>query len=251
MKQGIGMRMGIALVGVGWLGMILSGIWPIRLLFGLIMIASAYYVYRQQAIFNQDKLKCELNKQLHESHLEMLQTINHLRHDWMNDIQVLFGYIQLKKLDQLTPYMDKIKMKMQQEGLLSKLGVPSLVAYLLAFRVHSRSMQLEVELDQEINLKLLPLDSKLAAALVQDTIEMFKAHSIGDMQDEPGLLSLELDMEEDHLLLDFVYQGVYNREGLEEVIIRRLLQDSEGFMVEEHDFREEEAVLALRLPYRT
>jgi stage 0 sporulation protein B (sporulation initiation phosphotransferase) len=252
MKQGNWVSIfGIALIGIGLIGVLLSNLWLARLVFVLIAIMGGYTYYKFKA--NQQRMitKVGLDKQLQESHVEMLGTINHLRHDWMNDIQVLFGYIQLKKYEHLTPYMDKIKMKMQQESLLSKLGVPSLVAYLLAFRVHSRSMQLEVGLEQEINLQLLPLNAELAADLVKDTVEMFKGFSVFDEQAEVGVLSLEFDVREDHLLLDFVYQGTFHREGLERAVKQRLADVSDVYSIAEHEFREEEAVLALRLPYRT
>ena len=103
----------------------------------------------------------ELRQQEQLSHQKLIQVINRLRHDWMNDTQILFGYIQLKKFDNLQPYMEKIKMTMQQESNLSKLGIPSLIAFLLLFRVQSKSLELEVELDQEINLGQLPLHDGL------------------------------------------------------------------------------------------
>ena len=40
---------------------------------------------------------------------------------------------------------------------------------------------------------------------------------------ESGTLSLEFDVQEDGLLLDFVYQGPYNREQLEQAVEENLL----------------------------
>jgi hypothetical protein len=70
-------------------------------------------------------------------------------------------------------------------------------------------------------------------------------------QEEPAVLSLEFDAGEDHLLLDFIFQGSYDREGLQAAVRERLLRDSGDFKVETRDFQEKEAVLALRLPFRT
>ena len=89
----------------------------------------------------------------------------------MNDTQILFGYIQLKKFDNLRPYMEKIKMTMQQESNLSKLGIPSFIAYLLQFRVQSKTLELEVEVEQEINLGQLPLHDGLIERLVRQMVE--------------------------------------------------------------------------------
>lgn len=241
----------MALMLIGLLGALLSSVWLVRLIFVLIAAISGYTYLRWKASRSAQSMKAKLDKQTLDSHLEMLNTVNHLRHDWMNDIQVLSGYIQLKKYEHLSPYMDKIKLEMQQESLVSKLGIPSLVAYLLAFRVHSRSIQLEIGLDQEVNLQALPIRAQLAAELIKEIIEMFKQFALYDEQAEVGVLSLEFDVREQDLLLDFVYHGTYDREGLEQAINRKLQHPSKDYEAEEHVFREEEAELVLRLPYRT
>ncbi len=79
----------------------------------------------------EEKWSRELRQQEQHAHQKLIQVVNRLRHDWMNDTQILFGYIQLKKFDNLQPYMEKIKMTMQQESNLSKLGIPSFIAFLL------------------------------------------------------------------------------------------------------------------------
>src|SRR5690606_26969277 len=57
----------------------------------------------------------------------LINVINHLRHDWMNDIQVLYGYLRLNKQDKCLDYMEIIKQKAAQESLISRLGVTELV----------------------------------------------------------------------------------------------------------------------------
>jgi hypothetical protein len=240
----------LILVFIGLIGIVIEDAWIIRILFAILTAIFGYTYIRLQVSILKEQTERKLAIQRQEAHKEMLGTINHIRHDWMNDIQVLFGYIQLKKIDNLTPYMEKIKAKMQQESLLSKLGIPSLVAYLLSFRVHNRSMQLEVELVQEIDLRQLPIRSRMVAELIEDTVELFKRHADSSGQ-EAGVLSLEFDLGEDYLLLDFVYQGCYHRAGLEQGFHEKLLRDSGDYQIEETEFQDEEAAIALRVPYRT
>lgn len=68
------------------------------------------------------------------------------------------------------------------------------------------------------------------------------------------MLSMQLVPEEGSLLLDFVYQGPYNRSLLEEAL-SLALESGTGrtlaAVVEQNDYQEQEAALALRLPYRT
>jgi stage 0 sporulation protein B (sporulation initiation phosphotransferase) len=240
----------LALLVIGAAGMISSGAWPVRTGFAIITAVCGYVYLRLERSRLEEQFRQEqkLLKQGHEVHL--LQIVNRVRHDIMNDIQVLFGYIQLKKFDNLSPHMEKIRASFHRESLLSRLGIPSLVAYLYTFRVHVKKMQLEVGLEQELSLQDLPIRDDLIYILVHDTIELFHAYADAD-QDEPGVLSLEFDAGEDHLLLDFVYQGSYNRDGLQSAVRERLLRDSGDFQVETRDFQEKEAVIALRLPFRT
>jgi hypothetical protein len=146
--------------------------------------------------------------------------------------------------------MEKIRASFHSESLISRLGIPSLVAYLYAFRVQVKKLQLEVGLEQELSLQDLPIRDELIYILVHDTIELFLTHSDAD-QEEAGVLSLEFDAGKDHLLLDFVYQGSYDQEGLQHAVRERLLRDSGDFQVETRDFQEKEAAIALRLPFRT
>jgi sensor histidine kinase regulating citrate/malate metabolism len=190
-----------------------------------------------------------LEVQREQSQLELLQIVSHLRHDWMNDIQVLSGYIQLKKYDKLYPYVEKIRAKMQNESNVSKLGVPSLVAYLLSLRTDITTLQLDVELEHEINLNKLPLDGEQAASVIRRTVELFKAYA-QKYTDEPNTLSLELIEEEQHLLLDFAYHGNYNREALRQALEQELLGQASGIEIEDFEFEENKAAVAVRLPYR-
>ncbi|EGG34140.1 Spo0B domain-containing protein [Paenibacillus sp. HGF5] len=56
-----------------------------------------------------------------------IQMLNHHRHDWMNELQILYGYIQLGKLDKTVGSVERIKDRMATESRISKLGIPSLV----------------------------------------------------------------------------------------------------------------------------
>ncbi|SDN56266.1 Sporulation initiation phospho-transferase B, C-terminal [Paenibacillus sp. yr247] len=238
----------LALVLIGLTGMMFVEPWIVRGALLLIIVFCGYTAFKLEASRIEEKWSQELRQQEHQAQTKLIRVINRLRHDWMNDTQILFGYIQLKKFDNLHPYMEKIKMNMQQESNLSKLGIPSLIAFLLQFRVESKSLELDVELEQEINLGQLPLQGGLIERLVRQTVECVQEYAaVGD--DESGTLSLEFDVQEDGLLLDFVYQGPYHREQLEKVVKENLHSNVNSYSLEHNDWQEEEAVITLRLPF--
>ncbi|TXK84734.1 Spo0B domain-containing protein [Paenibacillus sp. N3.4] len=239
----------LALVLIGLTGLMFVEPWLARAALLLLTVFCGYLAFKLEISRIQEKWCEKLRHQEQQSHINLLRVINRLRHDWMNDTQILFGYIQMKKFDNLPPYMEKIKMNMQQESNLSKLGIPSLIAFLLMVRVQSKSLQLDLALDQEVNLAQLPIKEGLIEKLIIQTVGLFEEFAAVE-DGECGTLSLELDVQEDYLLLDFVYQGAYNRIQLEQAVGERLAK-ADSYSLENNDWQEEEAVIALRLPFRT
>ena len=144
---------------------------------------------------------------------EIIRTIDHHRHDWMNDVQVLFGYIQLHKHEKLLNYIGRMNEQMRYDGLISKLGIPFLVAYLVGFRANSNSLLLDVRIEQEIKLVNLGERGIRVANLIVAFVEAYKLAS-GHGEGDSNRLSITVDKLEDQLLINFEYDGVSDSEKL-------------------------------------
>jgi stage 0 sporulation protein B (sporulation initiation phosphotransferase) len=175
----------------------------------------------------------------------LILMLGHHRHDWMNELQVLFGYIRLKKYDNLPDYMDKIKTTALNDSYLCKLGNAELIVYLLNRRIEGGYCTVEVELEQEINLRRLVLGEKDTFRLVSGIAGLISE------QDEPGMLSIGFDEEDGQLLVDFVYQGEADWESLKKSIGSFLREWNQKLEIREEDYDEGRAVVALALPFRT
>ncbi|WP_438347104.1 Spo0B domain-containing protein [Paenibacillus sp. FA6] len=81
-----------------------------------------------------------------------IKSLNHHRHDWMNDLQILYGYIQLGKHDKSIECVGRIKERMELEGKIAKLGIPSLVFYLQSFRTIGSNVELEINIADDLHL---------------------------------------------------------------------------------------------------
>jgi hypothetical protein len=178
----------------------------------------------------------------------MIDLINHYRHDWMNDIQLLFGYISLKKYDKLDDCMDKIRSKAQQESSAAKLGIPSLVAFFISFRLHYHHLSLELEMEQDINLGALPLDNEQVSQLVRETVKLFDKFAL-PLSDEPNVLSIQFDLEDDALLFDLIYRGGFNETELQNGITALVGSFSADFARMEEEYKVNEAVITIQLPF--
>jgi hypothetical protein len=92
-----------------------------------------------------------------DHNLRLIHLFNHYRHDWMNEIQLVYGYVKLKKYDKLEALMETIRTKVQHESHISKLGVPELVVYLFSSQAGEKELKLDVEMKQEIHLNELQI----------------------------------------------------------------------------------------------
>lgn len=180
----------------------------------------------------------------------ILHLLTHYRHDWMNELQVLFGYTRLKKYDILPEYMDKIRMSALQDSLICKLGNPALAVYLLERRVSGGNCRLEVELEKEMNLQKLAMSERDVFRLVEGVSERLIRHS-SPAQGEPALLSLGFDEEESEVLVDFVFRGEADWTGLQTDVSAFLRMYKNKLSIREEEYREDQAVIALALPFPT
>lgn len=178
-----------------------------------------------------------------------VQTINHLRHDWMNDIQVLYGYLKLKKYDKMHDYMETIKEKMLRESGVSKLGVPALVMYLQSFRVRCRSIGLDVELEPGLQLAELPVDGRQVTDAIVAVVEAFVRQAGVTADGEPNRIRLKLSVRERLLVIGFDYSGSYDSSGLKRELRNLPLSCGVGQLIEgKATYDEDGAVIDIYMP---
>ncbi|WP_438434364.1 Spo0B domain-containing protein [Gorillibacterium sp. sgz500922] len=177
----------------------------------------------------------------------LLRVLSVYRHDWMNHIQVLMGYIRLNKVERLTDYMDKISGKVFEESYLSRMGVSELAVYYYEFRAEKRHLELEFEIERDIDLSRLPLKGRPAAAFIRDAVEFFSGEAANDCADS-GSLSLAFDEENECLLLDFAYSGCLSPDAKAQ--FAGLLDNHRRHGLQaEQEWREKEAAVAVILPF--
>lgn len=160
-----------------------------------------------------------------EQNLQFIRLLNHYRHDWMNEIQVLFGYVKLKKYDKLESLMEKIRYKVQVESYIAKLGAPDLIVYLLAYQTEVKEITLSIVMEQEIHLDELPIDMHRIHGIIRAVMEAFKDNARQCVDGEHSLV-LHLIREQERLVIDFMYAGQV-KEAVFMQSLQKLRQTSE------------------------
>jgi hypothetical protein len=121
--------------------------WPELLLAGW-AVAAALVLVEAERRANRRRIGRLLEQQQQFS----LRLLSQNRHDWMNDLQILYGYLRLQKYHKAIEAVDRIRERMERESRVARLGSARLSSFLLSFRVLSDTLRLEVQVDDDVAL---------------------------------------------------------------------------------------------------
>ncbi|MDN4593922.1 Spo0B domain-containing protein [Polycladomyces subterraneus] len=78
-----------------------------------------------------------------------LRWLSRLRHDWLNEIQVLLGYCSMNKTDRVRPYLLRLAKELEQERSLSQVSHPLLAVALIQLRHQAPGWRWQIEFRME------------------------------------------------------------------------------------------------------
>lgn len=190
----------------------------------------------------------ERELQLQEKVLQQaaIRTLNHHRHDWMNDLQILYGYIQLGKPDKSVECVERIKERIELDSRISKLGIPSLVFYIQSFRTYRTSLELEVEVEEGLQLedKLSPKSGDELTSVIMQTVRAYQYNGLAP-QGETRKLRLSFNQDEGDILISFEGEGEH---GNPELLHEQIYNIVQGKIMRAEQFKPNSANVELRLP---
>lgn len=137
-----------------------------------------------------------------------IELLNQYRHNWLNDLQVLFAYIKLKKYDKLEHNVEKIKEKLEQESIISKLDIPSLVLFFIANRTNQHAFDIKFDLEPGLKLSVVPLENEIISEIVQSIMTSFQRSAKDDL-DGDNRLVIRMGSQPDHIFIRWEYRGLY------------------------------------------
>jgi len=154
----------------------------------------------------------EMIQLLREKDQEMMRALSHYRHDWMNDLQVLFGYVSLKKYDKLAPYLERIKSKLGEESHIANVGNASLSLLLMSYRLYSQNFELHVSLHKSVSLNTIPVRPDRLVRIVREVLDLFQQSAEPSTSvDVPNILELTIVTTDDYV--EFIYQYTGELDG--------------------------------------
>jgi stage 0 sporulation protein B (sporulation initiation phosphotransferase) len=75
----------------------------------------------------------------------VVEALRHARHDWMNDLQLIKGNLDLNHVDRAKQIIEKMVLKAQNESKLSSLKLPKFTEWMMSYNWGKHSVQLEFE----------------------------------------------------------------------------------------------------------
>lgn len=80
---------------------------------------------------------------------EVLNYLKQYRHDLLNDLQVIKGYLALKNIEEAQRYLEQVIIKARDESKLAFLGDVDFVYELITFNWQQNYIQLQVDIEHE------------------------------------------------------------------------------------------------------
>ncbi|MCD9022703.1 Spo0B domain-containing protein [Cohnella silvisoli] len=143
---------------------------------------------------------------LAHAQLSAIRTLSHHRHDWMNELQILYGYLRLNKLDKAVDVVDRIRVRMDHDSKLSQIGIPELASFLLSFRTVCDTMRLDVDMQDGLHLDRLPYEAEKLSRAVIGLVNVFRFRAVSSISGE-NVLKLKLSCAEGGLKIVMAYEG--------------------------------------------
>ncbi len=169
-----------------------------------------------------------------EQRHHFLESLRLQRHDWLNHVQVIMGYLKLKRYDLCEEYMLKVTEMTNNESRIAALGHDGLEAFLLTYPALHKEMKLEFQVPELINLTAFGHDEKQRFYfLVRGIIETYREFSQPN-DGLPNSLVIELQALDHALFLAVEYEGRLQEAACLEALreLAGQMGNEEGFFVE-------------------
>jgi stage 0 sporulation protein B (sporulation initiation phosphotransferase) len=144
----------------------------------------------------------------------IVDALRHARHDWMNDLQLIKGNLELDRVERAKQVIDTMVLTAKNESKLSNLKLPLLAEWILTYNWSSRLVKLEFEVGQTGYARTLN-DHKLVL-LCKEVMELLESNVESKAENQ---LSLIINLPEENPRFIFDFTGILKEtDGLEEWI---------------------------------
>lgn len=178
---------------------------------------------------------------------ELLTVLNRQRHDWLNHLQVLLGYLRLGRPEEGEAYLKRVSELAMQESMLARLNCSMLSVFFLTFNALHKDMILEVDVCNHVDLARTALDQETLFRTIAGTV-CAVYQRLEQNQFEPASMQLFLLGGEREMRVRFDLAGKIRASGAAD--LEKLVRDgmASTVTVAEWIHTDEEWILELVIP---
>lgn len=131
---------------------------------------------------------------------DLISSMSVKRHDWLNHIQVMMGYVSLNNQDRLQSYMKRIVDDAEQESYICQLGYAPLTSYLLTHNLLNTQTVLDIHIVSKLTVKNDKQGKQLLNAIREIERLVQKTYSLS-AEDSPLKIGITLAAHESDIML--------------------------------------------------
>lgn len=146
--------------------------------------------------------------------MNAIELLRHARHDWMNKIQLIKGYLSLGNLERLEAVVNDIVKDAENDSRLSNINLPNLVSYILTYNWKPSTIVLKFDVLGEGQLPLV--DDLIITEWFKKLMDLLESGSTVEVENE---LYLRINLDFKLPSFNIQYKGILtNKEFLETYI---------------------------------
>jgi stage 0 sporulation protein B (sporulation initiation phosphotransferase) len=157
----------------------------------------------------------------------ILDALRHARHDWMNDLQLIKGNLELNRIERAKQVIDTMVITAQNESKLTNLKLPSLAEWILTYNWSTHLVKLEFEVGQTGFTDRLN-DQKLVF-LCKEVLELLESNVETNAENQ---LSLIINLSKEHPRFIFDFTGILKETNVLEEWIKNKQKNGQNIETE-------------------
>jgi stage 0 sporulation protein B (sporulation initiation phosphotransferase) len=159
---------------------------------------------------------------------DFIHYLKHYRHDWLNHIQIIKGYLSLEKIEQAQKFLDQVIVDTHYESKISQLGDTDLSYFLLTFNWRQDKVVLDIEFEED-HVEISKIGANYPYLLAWITNITQSVEEICDCHQE-NRLSFLFHVIEHKLIMTVEYTGSWEEQEGRKAIqeLTRIVESDQG-----------------------
>lgn len=140
----------------------------------------------------------------YENNKKIIQIMQIYRHNWLNHLQIILGYLSLKKYDRISKYIAKINHEAKQRSIIAGLKNYDLAVFLYIIPVQYPRMSFDLDVSEEVK----KLTEGASGSWVLNTLQQFLDLFYKSIEENiEHHLIISLNGVADNIIANFEYEG--------------------------------------------